>query len=189
METLMKISSRITIKTLFLTFFLAICFVQCFDLLKEYLSYPTVQKVFVKPTSLIMPSVTFCHSNQSKFIAFVNNTDYSISSIQSDFDNKYDLIFSAKGGQFCATYFSQLIPENKIEEFYKEKHFAFTTSFEIEKVSLHSSLMPPQLTFLKSAGCFFMKRFRVLHKNLKPAPYDTNCINYDELMYKSQYDC
>lgn len=96
-----------------------------------------------------------------------------------------------KDDYFCATYFSQLLPENEIkEEFYNKLRFVFTTSHYIEKVSLHSPLVPPQLTTLKTAGCLLLERFRLLHKILKPIPYDTKCINYNvNTRFRSQYDC
>lgn len=184
-------------KTFFVLLSLIISSIQLIDLIKEYLSYPTVQTVASGALGLSLPSITFCHQSRHNMLSFVEDVECNIKVKNhkiTDFCNKsrHSVMYSKKDNEFCVTYFSQLLPENanlqRIISNYSK--FSFKTSYIINKASLHSPLMPPQMSQLDSVGCFFVRNFKQTETVLLPAPYDTNCFNYSyRTRFRSQYDC
>lgn len=62
----MKIS-RVLIRTFLFSIFAAICFVQCFAIIKSYLQYPiSVDMYDVSPNliSSLQPGITICNNNR-----------------------------------------------------------------------------------------------------------------------------
>lgn len=178
--------------------FLAICCIQCIELFKEYLSYRTVQFVYISADHLSLPAITFCHPNSTTLISFVEDSVCTFLGSTYNFCNctKYPVIYSKKENSFCATYFSQLLEKNKeLKNGLDFKvNFAilnFFTSFTVVRFALHSPLMPPQLVDLESEGCVDYVEYFVTHEILMPTPYDTKCLkcNHDKRIYKSEFDC
>lgn len=193
-----------TIKKLLKFHLLKLCFltclmVQCCQLLKSYFHYPTVQKVdMVTKADLTIPSITYCHGDQGVLKTFVKQ----LSCVRG---NKIPLVDvcskSKKDGQFvytkrdefyCATYFTKM--GNKTNETALDATVLLiirvSASDVVKLVSVHSPAMPPQLVDLVSPGCLASIHAEVTNEISLPAPFDTNCINYDSgQTYKSEWDC
>lgn len=177
--------------------FSVICLMQCIALLKEYLTYPTIQKVSIKTFKFNFPAITFCHTNTSALFDFVSDVKCYLSEESKNFCNftKYPVMFTTRASLVCVTYFSQFVKRGvdwDEDVIVADIQLNFESSLAIEKGSLHSPTMPPMMAQLDTFGCLRYSKFSVTNVLRKPAPYDTNCADYItdfDKKYLSQYHC
>lgn len=199
MEAIKKKVRKPIIKWFVVFGFLVICCAQCIDFVKQYLRYPTVQNVYVLHREFLLPAITFCHSLLSHLNSFVKDTECHFMYNDDNFCNrtKNPVIYSKIDHKYCVTFFSALSKKQhgwigKVNTIFQ--NLQFNNSFIVEKVGVHSSLMPAQLAKLNAVGCTMLGYFSLTQEVLKPEPFDTGCVIYDKVAfdgntYRSQYDC
>lgn len=93
---------------------------QVFDILKQYLKYPTVQKIeFVNQEKIQFPAFTFCDSNYKNLLRFAITANCKRNHEVDTTCNLTleDILFTKKDRFFCSSIFTRLSSQDTVSHY------------------------------------------------------------------------